>query len=290
MKNTTLFLLLLVVISTLFIAGCTQQQPGQPTPQPTAVKPADTIGTASSSLGTILVDAQGKTLYYFANDIPASSASSCNGQCAVVWPVFSVDTVTVSSPLSPSDFSSITRADGKKQTTYRGWPLYYYQADTKPGNVSGENVNKIWFVVKPDENVLIAHTADLGLYLTDRTGKTLYFFTKDTSGASTCTAACLAKWPAFSADPVIAPSVVKPADFSSLSRADGVKQMAFMGRPLYYFADDAKPGDVKGQGFNNLWYVANISGITPVITTPPTSVPTTVRTTSPSSGGYGGGY
>jgi predicted lipoprotein with Yx(FWY)xxD motif len=201
-----------------------------------------------------------------------------------------VDTVTVSSPLSTSDFSSITRADGKKQTTYRGWPLYYYQADTKPGNVSGENVNKIWFVAKPDESVLIAHTADLGLYLTDRTGKTLYFFTKDTSGASTCTADCLAKWPAFSADPVIAPSVVKPADFSSLSRADGVKQTAFMGRPLYYFADDPKPGDVKGQGFNNLWYVVNISGITPVVTTPPTSVPTTVRTTSPSSGGYGGGY
>jgi len=63
MKNSTLFLLLLVVISTLFIAGCTQQLPVQPTPQPTAVKPANTIGTARSSLGTILVDAQGKTLY-----------------------------------------------------------------------------------------------------------------------------------------------------------------------------------------------------------------------------------
>jgi predicted lipoprotein with Yx(FWY)xxD motif len=290
MRNTTLFLLLLVVISTLFIAGCTQQQAVQPTPQPTAVKTANSIGTASSSLGTILVDAQGKTLYYFANDIPASGASSCNGQCAVVWPIFSVDTITVSPPLVASDFSSITRADGKKQTTYRGWPLYFYQADTKAGDVTGENVLKVWFVVKPDETVMISHQASLGSFLTDKTGKTLYFFTKDTTGTSTCTGTCLAKWPAFSADPVSAPSVLKLSDFSSVSRADGVKQTAFMGRPLYYFADDAKPGDVKGQGFNNLWYVANVSGITPVATTPPTAVPTTVRTTSQSSGGYGGGY
>jgi predicted lipoprotein with Yx(FWY)xxD motif len=294
MKTTTLLLLLVVVVSTLLIAGCTQQPPVQPTPQPTTVKPADTIGTASTTLGTILVDAQGKTLYYFANDIPASGTSSCNGQCAVVWPVFSTATITVSSPLDPADFASITRADGKKQTTYYGWPLYYYQADTKPGDMNGENVLKIWFVIKPDESVLIAHTPVLGSYLTDTSGKTLYVFTKDTTGASTCTGACLAKWPAFSADPVSAPSVLKPADFSSVSRADGVKQTAFMGRPLYYFADDTKPGDVKGQGFNNLWYVANVSGITPVVTTPPTSVPTavptTVRTTSPPSSGYGGGY
>ncbi len=290
MKNTTLVLLLLFVISTIFIAGCTQQQQVQPTPQPTTVKPADTIGTASSPLGTILVDSQGKTLYYFANDISSSGTSACTGQCAVVWPVFSADTIRVSSPLDPADFASITRADGTKQTTYYGWPLYYYQADTKPGDVNGENVLKIWFVIKPDESVLIAHRTDLGLYLTDGSGKTLYYFAKDTTGQSTCTGACLAKWPAFSADPVTSPSVLKPADFSSLSRTDGVKQTAYMGRPLYYFTDDAKPGDVKGQGFNNLWYVANVSGIIPVVTTPATTIPTTTQTTSPSSGGYGGGY
>jgi predicted lipoprotein with Yx(FWY)xxD motif len=294
MKNTTLLLLMLVVVSTLLIAGCTQQPAVQPTPQPTPVKPADTIRTTSSTLGTILVDAQGKTLYYFANDIPASGTSSCNGQCAVIWPVFSADTVTVSSPLDPADFGSITRADGKKQTTYYGWPLYYYQADTKAGDVNGENVLKVWFVIKPDESVLIAHTADLGSYLTDTSGKTLYVFTKDTTGASTCTGACLTKWPAFSAGPVTAPSVLKPSDFSSVSRADGVRQTAFLGRPLYYFADDTKPGDVKGQGFNNLWYAANVSGSTPVVTTPSTTVRTTIPTTIPTTKlpttfDYGGG-
>ena len=243
MKNTTLFILLLVVISTLFMAGCTQQQPLPTTPQPTAI-PAPTIMTTVSSPGTILVDAQGKTLYYFANDIPASGASSCSGQCAIIWPIFSVDTITVSPPLVASDFASITWADGKKQTTYRGWPLYYYQADTQRGDVKGENALSVWFVVKPDETVMVSNKESLGSFLTDRTGKTLYFFTKDTSGASTCTGACLTKWPAFSGDPVSAPSLLNPSDFRSVSRADGVRQTAYKGWPLYYFADDSKPGEV----------------------------------------------
>ena len=294
MKNITTILLLLIVISILFIAGCTQQLSGQqtpqPTPQPTTVKPGDTVKTANNSLGTILVDSQGKTLYYFANDIPASGASSCYGQCAVVWPVFSTGTVTVSSPLDPADFGTITRTDGTKQTTYFGWPLYYYQADTKTGDTNGENVLDTWFVIKPDESVLIAHNTNLGFYLTDTSGKTLYFFTKDTPGASTCTGTCLSLWPAFNADPVTGPSVLNPSDFTSVTRFDGVKQTAYKGRPLYFYSGDAKPGDAKGHGFNNVWYVATTTGTTPVVTTQPTTVQTTIRTTSPSSGGYGGGY
>jgi len=296
MKKTIFLVAFLTVI--LLVSGCTQQPQVPPTTQPTTqptttqptpVQPADTIRVSGTSLGNILVDAQGMTLYYFANDIPAGGASSCYGQCEVAWPIFSADTITVSSPLLASDFSSITRTDGTKQTTYRGWPLYYWQADTKPGDVTGENVNKIWFVVKPDETVMIANQGTAGLFLTDKFGKTLYYFTADTPGASTCTNACLARWPAFSADAISAPSVLRPADFTVATRTDGVKQNAYMNRPLYYFADDAKPGDIKGQGFNNVWYVANISGSVPAVTTPPTTVPTTVRTTSPSSGG-GGGY
>lgn len=298
MKTTTLLILLLVTTSVILVAGCTQQQ-AQPTSQSTSqvipattVQPADTIRVADTTLGKILVDAQGRTLYYFANDISAGGASACSGQCAIVWPVFSTDTIKVSSPLDPADFSSVTRTDGSRQTTYYGWPLYYYQADTKPGDVKGENVLNVWFVVKPDESVLIAHKAALGSYLTDGSGKTLYYFAKDTPGTSACAGTCLAKWPAFSADPISAPSVLKPADFSSTQRTDGIKQTAFMGRQLYYFADDTKPGDTNGQGFNNLWYVANVSGIVPVVTTPP---PTTMPTTQPtidygSYSGGGGGY
>ncbi len=63
-----------------------------------------------------------------------------------------------------------------------------------------------------------------------------------------------------------------------------------MNRPLYYFADDAKAGEIKGQGFNNVWYVANISGSLPMVTALPTTVPTTIRAPSLANGGGDGGY
>ncbi|HVP94612.1 MAG TPA: hypothetical protein VMS89_05495 [Methanoregulaceae archaeon] len=305
MKTGTMMILVAVVVSALLIAGCTQSQPVQQTQQPTpvpTVQPADTVKTANTALGTIIVDVQGTTLYYFANDVAANGTSACNGQCASLWPPFNVSTIRVSPPLDPADFSSITRADGSKQTTYYGWPLYYYAGDKKPGDVTGENFLKVWFVIKPDESVLISRNSGLGLFMTDTSGKTLYYFLKDTPGQSACTGNCTKTWPPFGASPVTAPSVLNVADFSSVSRADGMNQTAFMGRPLYYYSGDTRPGNVNGQGFNNLWYVANISGIVPVAATPvPTAttiIPTMKLTTNSSNynsgdsggGGGGGGY
>jgi predicted lipoprotein with Yx(FWY)xxD motif len=293
MKNTTLFFLVLAVAATLFIAGCSQPQQQVTTMPPTlattvqaTMAPADTIRTATSTLGTILVDSQGRTLYYFANDVPASGTSTCSGKCSTLWPTFSADTVKVSSPLDPADFASITRADGTNQTTYYGWPLYYYAADTAPGTTNGEGILNIWFTVQPDESILVAHTANLGSYLTDTSGKTLYVYTKDGAGTGTCTGTCLAKWPAFSASPLTAPSILKSSDLTEVNRTDGVPQSAYMGMPLYYYTGDVKPGDLNGQGFGGVWYAANVSGIVPaVVTTIPTTVPTT-SSASTSSGGY----
>ena len=146
MKNRVILLLVLVVLAGFFITGCTQQQPAVQTPQATSTPSSDTIGTSSTSLGTILVDSNGKTLYYFANDIPSSGASACAGQCAAIWPAFTVETITVSPPLSAADFGTITRADGTMQTTYKGSPLYYYASDTMPGDMKGQGINNIWFV------------------------------------------------------------------------------------------------------------------------------------------------
>jgi hypothetical protein len=81
---------------------------------------------------------------------------------------------------------------------------------------------------------------------------------------------------------------VKIADFGTVNRPDGLAQLSYMGKPLYYYSLDAKPGDTNGQGFNNVWYVANVSGLTPVVTTKPATIPTTLKTLSPSGGGYGG--
>jgi len=247
------------------------------------------VKVTGSSVGTILTDAQGKTLYYFANDIPSKGTSACNSQCAALWPPFSAGTVSVSSSLDAAAFDTITRADGTKQTTYKGWPLYYYARDAKTGDVNGENFLNVWFTLRPDESVLLARSSALGLYLTDSSGRTLYYFTKDSASASACTGSCSGLWPPFNASPITAPSLVKTFDFSSVNRADGMNQMAYRGRPLYIYTGDAKPGDTNGQGFNNLWYVANVSGLTPAVTTQPT----TLNTLSPYGGGTGdggGGY
>ncbi len=177
MKNATRLLLLLAVAAMLLAAGCTQQQPAPAatpapavTPAPAASKPADTIGVAASPLGTILVDAQGKTLYYFAKDVPGNGASACAGQCAAIWPAFPAGTVQVSPPLDPAEFSSITRADGATQTTYYGRPLYYYASDTKPGDANGEGFNNLWYIANVSGTLPVVTTPTAAFHPLSPTG------------------------------------------------------------------------------------------------------------------------
>ena len=85
-------------------------------------------------------------------------------------------------------------------------------------------------------------------------GMTLYTFDNDKagSGKSVCNGPCATNWP-----PLLASEDAKPAgEFSVVVRDDGKKQWAFKGKPLYYWAKDAKPGDKTGDGFNKVWQVA----------------------------------
>jgi predicted lipoprotein with Yx(FWY)xxD motif len=90
--------------------------------------------------------------------------------------------------------------------------------------------------------------------ITNSAGMTLYTFDKDAagSGKSECNGACAANWP-----PLLAASDAKASgDYSIVTRADGARQWAYKGKPLYLWAKDAKPGDRSGDGFNNAWRVA----------------------------------
>jgi len=292
MRSLCIFTLVLVAIAVAVVAGCSQQQPAQATAQPGTSSAADTVTLVSTPIGNVLADTNGRTLYYFITDVPHSGASTCYGTCAVIWPVFSTDNVIVPASLSAADFSSITRTDGTKETTYRGWPLYYYQSDSGPGDTKGEGVLNVWYVARPDYTVMVTDRAATGSYLTDGLGRTLYFFAKDSNGTSGCTGACPAKWPPFAPASIIAPSLLKVPDFNTISRADGTPQAAYMGRPLYYFANDTNPGDMNGNGFNNLWYVANITGVVPatIIPAPTMNPATTVTTVTTAMQPAGGGY
>ncbi|QOX80013.1 hypothetical protein FY034_14075 [Trichlorobacter lovleyi] len=98
-------------------------------------------------IGKYLTDEKGMTLYLFKKDTAGTSA--CAGPCVEKWPLFSAESVTVPAGVQAGDFGTIVRADGKKQTTYKGLPLYYFFKDLKPGDTAGQGVNNVWYVVAP---------------------------------------------------------------------------------------------------------------------------------------------
>lgn len=108
----------------------------------------DTVDVKSKDgLGSYLVDSKGMTLYYFKNDSPGKSA--CSGPCVEKWPLFHIEKAAVGAGLNDKDFGTITRDDGKKQTTYKGMPLYYFAGDKNAGDTNGQGVKDVWYVVKP---------------------------------------------------------------------------------------------------------------------------------------------
>lgn len=94
-----------------------------------------------------LVDSNGMSLYYFDKD--PKDASVCAEDCLAKWPAFHTDRIAVPSGLSAADFGEIIRPDGAKQTTYKGYPLYYWFQDKARGDVTGHGVSDVWFLVNP---------------------------------------------------------------------------------------------------------------------------------------------
>ena len=111
-----------------------------------------TVSTASTTLGSILVDGKGRTLYLFQKDQPNQSA--CSGACVSAWPVDpSSGTPKAGSGVKASLLSTIKRTDGSTQVTYNNHPLYYYSGDTQAGQLNGQGLNAfgaLWYVVGPN--------------------------------------------------------------------------------------------------------------------------------------------
>jgi predicted lipoprotein with Yx(FWY)xxD motif len=108
---------------------------------------AATITVATTSLGDVLADADGRTLYVFAKD--AQDTSNCTGGCLQLWPRYAPATVTAGDGVDASALGSFG-VDGVQQATVAGQPLYYYASDTGPGDVNGQGVGDNWWVVAPD--------------------------------------------------------------------------------------------------------------------------------------------
>ena len=112
---------------------------------------AATISVASSSLGQILVGANGKTLYLFEAD--TNTQSTCSGACAQAWPpLTTTGAPKAGSGASASLLATTTRSDGTIQVTYSGHALYYFVSDTKAGDTNGEGSTAFgagWDVLSP---------------------------------------------------------------------------------------------------------------------------------------------
>jgi predicted lipoprotein with Yx(FWY)xxD motif len=105
--------------------------------------------------------------------------------------------------------------------------------------------------------VKVASKPDVGSFLTDGDGKTLYVFKKDTQGKSACAGNCVTLWPVFFREKVQPGGGPKSTDFGTITREDGKKQTTYKGLPLYYFSGDQAPSDTKGHGFKDVWTVAS---------------------------------
>lgn len=111
-----------------------------PTPAPTAVAPASVLATPNPRLGTILANAQGRTLYYFLPERGGRIVCSSNA-CTGFWPP-SIDAAG-----NPSGGTGVTgqlgliaRAGGAQQITYNTWPLYTFAGDSAAGQTNGQGV------------------------------------------------------------------------------------------------------------------------------------------------------
>ena len=146
---------LAVPLAALSVAACGGSDNNNATAAPAPPKAPDgkaaTIGEASTSLGNVLVDSQGRTIYLFQKD--SGTKSACSGACAGAWPpVRTSGKPTVGSGLTASKIGTTPRSDGKPQVTYNGHPLYLFQEDVNAGDTNGQGVNAFgaaWYVMSP---------------------------------------------------------------------------------------------------------------------------------------------
>jgi predicted lipoprotein with Yx(FWY)xxD motif len=153
-----------LLLAALAVAGCGGGSSKASGPPKTASGKTATVGVSNASLGNILVNSQGRTLYLFKRD--SGTMSECNGACAVNWPPLgAAGKPTIGSGATASLISTSTRSDGTRQVTYNGHPLYLFKGDSKPGDTNGEGLNAFggsWFALSPAGNQISAPAASSG--------------------------------------------------------------------------------------------------------------------------------
>jgi predicted lipoprotein with Yx(FWY)xxD motif len=136
-----------------------------PVPPKTTSGGSATVGLESDdTLGKVLVDSRGRTLYLFQKD--SSGRSACTGACAAAWPPLRANGPLRPGPgLTASKLATAPRSDGKPQVAYNGHPLYLYSGDTKVGDANGQGVNAFgapWYAVSAAGDLVSAPASSSG--------------------------------------------------------------------------------------------------------------------------------
>jgi len=141
-----------LALSAVALAGCASTTAPAAGGSSHASKPAATgadLSTASTALGTIVVNGKGDTVYMYTKDTANSGMSTCYTTCATVWPAVTTTSATPTIKGVTGTVGEITRTDGTKQVTLNGWPLYTFASDSAAGDVGGQGVMNIWYVLSP---------------------------------------------------------------------------------------------------------------------------------------------
>lgn len=215
--------------------------------------------------GDILADRDGNVLYYYSQDV--GGESNCEGECINSWPAFHVTELDPDENLNPDDFGTIEHPDAGSQTTYGGWPLYYFSGDQESGDVAGDGALNEWFVAKPNyslmnatgqlvgadgENYIVDNQGNYNTgegqtnYITDAEGRALYIFVNDSTNTNNCTGGCSDSWPVFYTEIESLPSNIDRNHIGQFTAHGDRQQLTYKGWPLYYFAGDDDRGDTRG--------------------------------------------
>lgn len=106
-----------------------------------------TLTIRKTSIGYVLTNAQGDTLYWYSNDKKDSGSSTCTGSCLQTWPAVTGKPVAAAGIKLNGVLGTITRPGGIVQVTYNGYPLYTYASDNVPGGTEGNGIDGVWHVI-----------------------------------------------------------------------------------------------------------------------------------------------
>lgn len=134
-----------------------------PAPGATTAAAADVeLKTASSTAGQIVVDAEGKSVYFFTKDVKDSGTSACKDACVAAWPAVTTTSDAPKVEGVTGEIATINTVDGSKQITINGLPIYYFAQDKEPGDILGQGVMDVWYLVSPAGDMI--KSAEAGGY------------------------------------------------------------------------------------------------------------------------------